>query len=65
MLFGRKHFIARAISAMLQPTAVPDQKADSEEGINVFRCITEEFYATVVDAAPNWTSGGGLRNICL
>jgi hypothetical protein len=47
---------------MLQSIAVTDQKADSEEGINVFRRITEEFYATVVDVAPNWTSEGGPQN---
>ena len=47
---------------MLQPIAVPDQKADSEEGVNVFRRITEEFYATVVEAAPKWTSEGGPQN---
>ena len=67
-MFGRKHFIMHTIatdskscSSLLQSLI----RRQAEEGTNIYRRITEQFYAVVVDTAPNWASGGGPQDICL
>lgn len=58
ILFGRKYFIVRAIAD--SEVCAPDKRslryliwAQTEKGIDAQKRIAEEFYATVIDTAPN------------
>ena len=58
LLFGRKYFMVRAIAdsevrysfeCLLQYLI----RRQTEKGVDAQRRITEDFYATVIDTAPN------------
>ena len=58
ILLGRKYFIVRAIAdtEVRSCPKIPSRhltRRQTEKGVDAQRRIAEEFYATVIDVAPN------------